>query len=335
MYNSETWTLTATHELRVNAFDTRCLRRLLGIRWFDRVPNATLHDITKQPPLTSKIRLARLRLFGHIARAVPLLEPAALLREPAPTAWSRPRGHPRRTWCDQLKDDLLAVSLNLDTTWEAAQDRTTWRSICRGATLPSAACGLDAAAFTQIFGMHAFIRQDQGYKQVIIGLMSEKDYTEEVCSGQIKDVLPRDSRVDNFVMDFGDEMLGRRVVRVVFPTCNRTGCAFHLTQDIYRKILQIGKSDIKKAMDRISAMFFCNMTGTDRLTPQVIGHSRNPSGMDDGHIFKEWVRIIDVEMGMRRKKIVLLLDNCMAHPHDIPLDNIRLVFLPANTTSLI
>ncbi|KAI8518904.1 hypothetical protein Bbelb_021610 [Branchiostoma belcheri] len=84
MYNSETWTLTATHELRVNAFDTRCLRRLLGIRWFDRVSNATLRDITKQPPLTSKIRLARLRLFGHIARAVPLLEPAALLREPAP-----------------------------------------------------------------------------------------------------------------------------------------------------------------------------------------------------------------------------------------------------------
>ncbi|KAI8494844.1 hypothetical protein Bbelb_274490 [Branchiostoma belcheri] len=143
MYNAETWTLTATHELRVNAFDTRCLRRLLGIRWFDRVSNATLCDITKQPPLTSKIRLARLRLFGHIARAVPPLEPAALLRELAPTTWSRPRGRPRRTWCDQLKDDLLTVSLNLDTAWEAAQDRTTWRSICRGATLPMEACGLE------------------------------------------------------------------------------------------------------------------------------------------------------------------------------------------------
>ncbi|KAI8515677.1 hypothetical protein Bbelb_064900 [Branchiostoma belcheri] len=75
-----------------------------------------------QPPLTSKIRLARLRLFGHIARAVPLLETTALLREPAPITWSRPRGRPRRTWCDQLKDDLLTVSLNLDTAkvsqWE-------------------------------------------------------------------------------------------------------------------------------------------------------------------------------------------------------------------------
>ncbi|KAI8518836.1 hypothetical protein Bbelb_020930 [Branchiostoma belcheri] len=92
--NSETWTLTATHELRVNAFDTRCLRRLLGIRWFDRVSNATLRDITKQPPLTSKIRLARLRLFGHIAP----LGACCSTERAGPTTWSRPRGRPRRTW---------------------------------------------------------------------------------------------------------------------------------------------------------------------------------------------------------------------------------------------
>ncbi|KAI8506500.1 hypothetical protein Bbelb_159270 [Branchiostoma belcheri] len=104
---------------------------LVGIGWFDRVPNATLRDITKQPPLTSKMRLARLRLFGHIARAVPLLEPAALLREPAPTAWSRPRGRPQRTWCDQLKDDLLTVSLNLDTA-RRTQVQLARCSVCRG-----------------------------------------------------------------------------------------------------------------------------------------------------------------------------------------------------------
>ncbi|CAH1266641.1 Hypp3467 [Branchiostoma lanceolatum] len=47
------------------------------------------------------IRSARLRLFGHIARADPPLEPAALLREPTPTTWTRPRGRPRRTWGDR------------------------------------------------------------------------------------------------------------------------------------------------------------------------------------------------------------------------------------------
>ncbi|CAH1233102.1 Hypp583 [Branchiostoma lanceolatum] len=44
---------------------------------------------------------------------------------------------------DQLKDDLLAVGLNLNTAWEAARDRSTWRTICRGPTLPLGACGLE------------------------------------------------------------------------------------------------------------------------------------------------------------------------------------------------
>ncbi|KAI8516466.1 Pyruvate decarboxylase 2 [Branchiostoma belcheri] len=37
----------------------------------------------------------------------------------------------------------------------------------------------------------------------------------------------------------------------------------------------------------------------------------------------------------KRKKICLLLDNYTAHPHDVNLRNIRLIFLPANTTSII
>ncbi|CAH1248602.1 TIGD6 [Branchiostoma lanceolatum] len=93
------------------------------------------------------------------------------------------------------------------------------------------------------------------------------------------------------------------------------------------------------------------MTGTDKLTPLIIGHSRNPrcfrgqrvslpwesnkKAWLTAAIFKEWVRKIDGEMGRRRKKIVLLLDNCTAHPHNVPIDNIRLVFLPPNITSFI
>ncbi|KAI8522092.1 Pyruvate decarboxylase 2 [Branchiostoma belcheri] len=99
-------------------------------------------------------------------------------------------------------------------------------------------------------------------------------------------------------------------------------------------------SGSKKAMDHISVMFCCNMTGTHKLTPLVIGHSRNPrcfrgqrvplpwesnkKAWMTAAIFREW------EGAGRR-----LCFSCTAHPHDIPLENIRLVFLPANTTSLI
>ena len=44
-------------------------------------------------------------------------------------------------------------------------------------------------------------------------------------------------------------------------------------------------------------------------------------------------------MGLRikseKKKILLLVDNCPAHPHVINLNNIKLVFLPANTMSVL
>ncbi|KAI8516563.1 Pyruvate decarboxylase 2 [Branchiostoma belcheri] len=100
----------------------------------------------------------------------------------------------------------------------------------------------------------------------------------------------------------------------------------------------------KKAMDRISVLFGCNMTGTDKLTPLMIGSSKNPRCVRGQRVPLPWYankkawmtgEIFREEMGRKGKKICLLLDNCTAHPHDVNLRNIRLIFLPANTTSII
>ncbi|XP_064165140.1 tigger transposable element-derived protein 4-like [Anguilla rostrata] len=107
----------------------------------------------------------------------------------------------------------------------------------------------------------------------------------------------------------------------------------------------------KNSMDRITILFACNMSGTDKLIPLVIGHSKNQrcfhgrkvplpwyankQAWMTAEIFAEWVKKTDYEMGWKHKKIILLLDNCTAHPSDIQLSNIRLVFLPANMTSFI
>ena len=141
LYGAETWTLTAAQERRLDAFDTKCQRRILGIRWHDYVSNATLRETTSQPQLSSKVRQARLRLFGHIARTEPPLETAALQREPTLPNWSRPRGRPRHTWQEQLKDDLRAAGLDLTTAWVLALNRPMWRSVCAGATLHTGPCG--------------------------------------------------------------------------------------------------------------------------------------------------------------------------------------------------
>ncbi|KAI8499224.1 hypothetical protein Bbelb_229880 [Branchiostoma belcheri] len=74
---------------------------------------------TGQPPVSHKIRQARLRLFGHLARAEPPLEAASLLRAATPAGWSRPRGRPRRRWGDQLNADLSTVGLDTATAWQS------------------------------------------------------------------------------------------------------------------------------------------------------------------------------------------------------------------------
>ena len=136
LYGSEAWTLTASWEQHLDVFDTKCLRRILGLHWYDFVPNTAVCQMTKQPPISQLIRPARLRLFGHLARSSPLSEPARLILEPTPR-WRRPRGRPRMNWLDQLTSDLAAVNMDLPTAWQAAQDRSFWRR-CRGATLPGA-----------------------------------------------------------------------------------------------------------------------------------------------------------------------------------------------------
>ncbi|CAH1233043.1 Hypp565 [Branchiostoma lanceolatum] len=83
-YGGETWTLTAAQECRLDAFDTKCQRRILGIRWYDHISNDILRERSNQPPLSGKLRSARLRLLGHLIRAEPPLEPASLLKEPPP-----------------------------------------------------------------------------------------------------------------------------------------------------------------------------------------------------------------------------------------------------------
>ncbi|KAI8494426.1 hypothetical protein Bbelb_276520 [Branchiostoma belcheri] len=141
LYGAEAWTLTSTQEWQLDAFDAKCLRRTLGIRWwYGRVTNIALRRSTNQPPVSQKIRAARLQLFGQLARSSPPSEPARPLLEPTTTNWTRPRGRPRQKWLDVLSSDLRAAGLNLTTAWAAAQNRSAWRTVCRDATLLGA-CG--------------------------------------------------------------------------------------------------------------------------------------------------------------------------------------------------
>ena len=50
LYGSETWTISATDQLRLDAFGTKCLRSICGIKWSDFVTNEEVYKRTGQLP---------------------------------------------------------------------------------------------------------------------------------------------------------------------------------------------------------------------------------------------------------------------------------------------
>lgn len=87
------------------------------------------------------------------------------------------------------------------------------------------------------------------------------------------------------------------------------------------------------------------------MTPVVIGRSANPRCFSQvkrerlgvsyeantkawmtGEIFTRWLRRFNNQMVLQSRHVLLFLDNCGAHP-SIKLSNVRLAFLPPNTTS--
>ena len=61
LYGSETWATTLSEEKRLDVFDNRCLRRILGIKWFHRVRNTTFRERTGQIPASLLLKTRRLK----------------------------------------------------------------------------------------------------------------------------------------------------------------------------------------------------------------------------------------------------------------------------------
>jgi hypothetical protein len=51
-------------------------------------------------------------------------------------------------------------------------------------------------------------------------------------------------------------------------------------------------------------------------------------------IFIEFLKKLNHDMAQKNRKIALILDNCFSHPF-ITLSNIKSIFLPPNTTSVL
>lgn len=108
----------------------------------------------------------------------------------------------------------------------------------------------------------------------------------------------------------------------------------------------------KRSKERLTLMVAANMSGTEKLPLLVIGKFENPrcfKGIESlpviyrankkawmvSFIFEEWLRNLDRRFLREKRKVLLFVDNCAAHPKVLNLKSITLNFLPPNTTSLL
>ena len=127
MYGSETWTTYARQERRLNSFHMRCLRRILGISWEDKVPNTEVLSRANLPSMFTLLRQRRLRWLGHVRRMDDGRIPKDLLYGEL-AAGKRKTGRPHLRFRDVCKRDMKALQMDPDH-WEAlAADRPKWRN---------------------------------------------------------------------------------------------------------------------------------------------------------------------------------------------------------------
>ena len=97
LYNSETWALTATLEESLNSFHRRILRIAINIRYPKKISSKNLYILTKETPISDRIRKRRIALFGHVLRLHPDT-PAQKALQFHIVPRKRPVGHPHATW---------------------------------------------------------------------------------------------------------------------------------------------------------------------------------------------------------------------------------------------
>ncbi|KAG0422462.1 Tigger transposable element-derived protein 6 [Dictyocoela muelleri] len=111
----------------------------------------------------------------------------------------------------------------------------------------------------------------------------------------------------------------------------------------------MARSGIKGFKRRITVMLACNMTGTSKLKPVIIGKFANPRAFkgfdrkffcDYFHNKSAWMKSIDfnrwfldliVMFKKKSKKNLLLLDKCSSNKVNFEFTNIELLYLQKKT----
>ena len=98
LYGSETWTTLKSDIKKLETFQLRCLRQILGVSLCDHYQNETVRTkCDNQPLIKEQIQKRRLRWFGHVCRMNTNRLPHKLLWREKPDHRRVQRAAPKKT----------------------------------------------------------------------------------------------------------------------------------------------------------------------------------------------------------------------------------------------
>ena len=128
LYACETWTVYQRHAKKLNHFHLSCLRKLLKIRWQDKIPDTEVLKKANMQSVHTLLKLAQLRCTGHVTRMPDERLPKKVLYGELREGKDSQSGQKKR-YKDTLKASLKDFNIPTESWEQAAQDRTKWRCL--------------------------------------------------------------------------------------------------------------------------------------------------------------------------------------------------------------
>jgi len=130
LYGCETWTPYRRHIKALEAFHKRCLKSILGIRWWHKVTHVeTRHRATEIETAKHMLLRRQLRWIGHVIRMPSNRLPRRLLYGELLNGQRMPGG-PKLRYMDHIRRILNKSNIPISDLEKLATDRNTWRSAC-------------------------------------------------------------------------------------------------------------------------------------------------------------------------------------------------------------
>ena len=111
LYGSESWTTYARHEKKLNSFHQRCLRRILHIKWQDKISNTEVLERANMRSIYTILCETQLHWLGHVKRMDPGRIPKDLLYGELAEG-SRHAGRPKLRFKDVCKRDMKQCNID-------------------------------------------------------------------------------------------------------------------------------------------------------------------------------------------------------------------------------